>query len=160
MSDTAHPLESVAAEKPDTIGHLTPPSSVEDPDGLSPAERRFIDLSASGEFAMEEIAAKLSVSSRTLRRWKARPAVSSQIRARVAEGMALARAVLAAGASRAARELVGLAETAEPDHARIAACVAIVSNATKLTEVDDLAAEIAEIRATLSALPANRFPRR
>jgi hypothetical protein len=147
-------------QKADVSGRAPPPSPEEPDDGLSVADRRFIDMSASGEFSMEDMAAKLSVSSRTLRRWKARPAVASAIRARVAEGMALARAVLAAGASRAAVELVGLAETATPDHARIAACVAVVSNATKLTELEDLQTEIAAIRTTLAALPGTQSHRR
>jgi transposase-like protein len=145
MSDEKPDLRAVAAEKSDTLGQDAAPSPDDDTDGLSSVEMRFIDLSASAEFSMEEIAAKLGVTSRTLRRWKARPAVASQIRTRTAEAMSLARAVLAAGANRAARELVGLAETAEPDHARIAACVAVVSNAAKLGELQELSDRLAEL---------------
>jgi thioredoxin-like negative regulator of GroEL len=109
---------------------------------------------------MEDMAVELGVTSRTLRRWKLKPTVASAIRARTAEAMSLARAVLAAGASRAARELVDLAENAEPDSARVAACVAVVANATKLSEAESMQAEINEIRAQLASTPGAQNHRR
>jgi transposase-like protein len=155
MSNVENPpdLHVVPPEKPDTIGQAAS-TEPDESDGLSVLELKFVDLSASGA-AMEEMASKLGVTSRTLRRWKARPEVAAAIRARTNEAMALARATLASGANRAARELVDLAETAEPDHARIAACVAVVSNATKLTEFSDLQTDLAEIREQLAGLPGN-----
>jgi transposase-like protein len=143
-----------STEKADEIGPTTS-TEPDESDGLEPLQLRFIDLSASGT-GMEEAARELGVCSRTLRRWKLRPQVATAIRNRTAESMALARAVLTAGANRAARELVDLAETAEPDHARIAACVAVVSNATKLTEFSDLQTDLAEIRERLAAMPGNQ----
>jgi hypothetical protein len=139
----APPTPLALVQKADTSGQDAA-SEPDESDGLSPMEARFVDLSASGE-SMEDMATKLGVTSRTLRRWKARPVVASAIRARTSEAMALARAILAAGANRAARELVGLAETAEPDHARIAACVAVVSNAAKLGELQEISDRLGEL---------------
>jgi transposase-like protein len=121
-------------------------------------ELKFVDMSAScsGE-SMEDMAAKLGVTSRTLRRWKRRPEVATAIHCRTSEAMALARAVLSAGASRAARELVELAGTAEPDYARIAACKAIIENASKLGEVQDLSDRLAELEARLATQPGNQY---
>ena len=146
-------------EKADTIGPTTS-TEPDESDGLSPMELRFIDMAATGESSMEEMAVKLGASARSLRRWKARPEVASAIRARTNESMSLARAVLAAGASRAARELVDLAENAEPDSARVAACVAVVANATKLSEAESMQAEINEIRAQLASTPGAQNHRR
>lgn len=141
------PLHVVPPEKPDTIGQdaSTEPDEL---DGLSPMELRFVDMSASGQ-SMEDMAAELGVTSRTLRRWKARSEVASQIRARTSESMALARAVLSAGASRAARELVGLAENAEPDSARIAACRSVIEQAGQLGELQDISDKLADLEKRL-----------
>jgi transposase-like protein len=146
-------------EKADTIGPTTS-TEPDESDGLSVLELKFVELSATGASSMEDMAVELGVTSRTLRRWKLKPTVASAIRARTAEAMSLARAVLAAGASRAARELVDLAENAEPDSARVAACVAVVANATKLSEAESMQAEINEIRAQLASTPGAQNHRR
>jgi hypothetical protein len=146
-------------QKADTIGHAAPQSPDDDTDGLSVQERRFVTLSALGE-SMDVMAATLGVTSRTLRRWKLRPVVASAISDLTHESMAMAKSTLANAASRAARELVGLAESASPDASRVSAARAILEHAEKFVEVAELVEQVAEIRATLSALPANRFPRR
>jgi hypothetical protein len=55
---------------------------------------------------------------------------------------------------------VDLAENAEPDSARVAACVAVVANATKLSEAESMQAEINEIRAQLASTPGAQNHRR
>jgi phage shock protein A len=141
-----------STEKADTFGQAASPPS-EETDGLSPLELRFVDLSATGE-TMEVMASALGVCTRTLRRWKKRPEVASAIRERTSEAMALARATLAAAANRAARELDRLATSAEPDHARIAACKAVIENAAKFAQVEELQQRLTEIEARLAQQPA------
>ena len=142
MSDTEKPPQA------DNSGQAASPPP-EETDGLSPAEVRFVDMSASGE-PMETMATALGVCARTLRRWKKRPEVASAIRERTSEQMALARAILASSANRAARELDRLSTEAEPDHARISACKAVIENAVKFAEVEELAQRLAEIEARLA----------
>jgi hypothetical protein len=146
------------AKKPDTLGQAASSAPEDDADGLTVAELKFVDLSAKGD-AMESMAQELGVCSRTLRRWKRRPEVAAAIRDRTTEAMSLARAVLAAGANRAARELEELCVSATPDAARIAACKAVIENATKLAELEDLKAELAEIKTALASLPGNHSRR-
>ena len=154
MSDIEGPdLHAVAAEKPDTSGQAASPSP-EETDGLSPAEVRFVEMSASGE-SMETMATALGVCARTLRRWKKRPEVASAIRERTSEAMALARAILASAANRAARELDRLATEAEPDNARIAACRAVLEGAVKLVEIEELQARLAALEASLGNQPGS-----
>jgi hypothetical protein len=161
VADAEPPIQPVVPdEKSDSSGQ-TASTEPDESDGLSPLELRFVDLSASGA-AMEEMAGALGVCSRTLRRWKLKPQVATAIRDRTTESMALARATLASSANRAARELDRLCSEAEPDHARIAACKAVIENATKLSEIETLQAELAEIKTQLSSLPggkANTFRR-
>lgn len=137
------------AEKPDTGGQAAPSAPEDDTDGLSVAELKFVDLSASGE-PMESMAKALAVCTRTLRRWKRRPEVAAAIRDRTTEAMALARATLASAANRAARALDELVADATPDHARIAACRAVIENATKLGEVQEISDRLSELEARLA----------
>ncbi|MGB8297373.1 MAG: hypothetical protein WCG85_18250 [Polyangia bacterium] len=158
MSDStppAPPAPLALVQKADTSGQAAPPPP-EETDGLSPAEVRFVDLSASGE-PMEVMASALGVCTRTLRRWKKRPEVASAIRERTSESMALTRATLASAANRAARELDRLAGEAEPDTARIAACKAVIENAVKFAEVEELTQRLAEIEARLGQQPNRPF---
>jgi hypothetical protein len=154
MSDTAHPLEAVPPEKPDTSGQAASPSP-EETDGLSPMEQRFVDLSGTGT-GMEYMAGELGLSSRTLRRWKLKPEIATAIRLRTSELMSQTRATLASASSRAARELDRLATEAEPDAARISACRAVIENAAKFAEVEELQQQVAELRADLATLPTRR----
>jgi hypothetical protein len=135
-------------EKADTIGPTTSTEPDEN-DGLSVLELKFVDLSASGA-TMEEMALALGTCARTLRRWKQRPQVATAIRNRACESMALARATLASSANRAARALDELATDATPDHARIAACKAIIENATKLGELQEINDRLSELEAQLT----------
>jgi thioredoxin-like negative regulator of GroEL len=149
------PPEKPPAKKADTIGQEAS-AELDESDGLSPMELRFIDMAATGESSMEEMAVKLGASARSLRRWKARPEVASAIRARTNESMSLARAVLAAGASRAARQLVDLAENAEPDSARIAACMGVIAQATASTTIEEIEAGLAKVEAWKAGKLGNR----
>jgi transposase-like protein len=142
------PPEKPPAQKADTIGQDAS-AEPDELDGLEPLQLRFIDLSASGT-GMEEAARELGVCSRTLRRWKLRPQVASAIRNRTAESMALTRATLAASSNRAARALDELATDATPDHARISACKAIIENAAKLGELQEINDRLSELEAQLA----------
>jgi hypothetical protein len=140
-----------AATKPATGGQET--------DVLSPQEIKFVTLSASGE-SMDSMAGALGLCTRTLRRWKRRPEVASAIAELTHEAMALAKSTLANAANRAARELVGLAESASPDASRVSAARAILEHAEKFVELEELRAEVAELKSRLpAALPSTRFHR-
>ena len=155
MSDPEPPTPPAPlplVQKPDTSGQAAASDRDEETDGLSVAEVRFADLSASGE-PMEAMATALGVCVRTLRRWKKRPEVAAAIRDRTSEAMALARATLASSASRAARELDRLATEAEPDNARIAACRAVIENAAKFAEMEELTQRLSELEARLADQP-------
>ena len=149
MKDGENPpdLHVVPPEKADTIGQAAA-TEPDETDGLSVQELRFVDMSASGS-PMEEMAAALGVCSRTLRRWKLKPLVATAIRDRTTESMALARATLASAANRAARELDRLCSEAEPDAARIAACKAVIENATKLGELQEISDRLGELETRL-----------
>jgi hypothetical protein len=98
---------------------------------------------------MDEAATATGKSTRTLRRWKGQPEIAAAIRERTSEQMALARATLASAANRAARVLDALCSSATPDHARIAACKAVIENATKLGELQEIESRLAELEARL-----------
>jgi transposase-like protein len=149
------PPEKPPAKKADTIGQEAS-TEPDESDGLSVLELKFVELSATGASSMEDMAVELGVTSRTLRRWKLKPTVASAIRARTAEAMSLARAVLAAGASRAARQLVDLAENAEPDSARIAACMGVIAQATASTTIEEIEAGLAKVEAWKAGKLGNR----
>jgi Spy/CpxP family protein refolding chaperone len=131
------------------------PDGDADAETLSPLELQFIDLVVGGA-AMDEAATALGKSPRTLRRWKRQPKIAEAIRERATELMALARATLASAANRAARELDKLASSAKPDAARIAACRAVLENATKFGELEALEARLAELEARLNEQPSGR----
>ena len=121
----------------------------EGPDGLSPAEYRFAEILSAGG-TMKVAAAALGKSERTLRRWRQRPAVRAELRERVAEGLARAKLVLAAGTADAAAALVAMAANAEkPDSARIAAARGVLENAVRLGEMTDLDERLSDLEARL-----------
>ena len=128
-------------------------------DALSVAELRFVDMMAAGE-NLEAIAKVLKVTSRTLRRWRKRPEVAAAIRNRLTENVSVARAILSAGAAKAAGGLVAQASGEEPAmSARVSACLGVLGTTLKLTEIEDLQAELAAIREQLAALPGGKFRR-
>jgi hypothetical protein len=150
MADDERPPTLLAPPKPDTTGQAASATS-EETDGLSPMEQRFVDMSASGDLSMEDMASKLGVCSRTLRRWKARPEVATAIRLRTSEQMSQARAVLAAGSARAARSLVELSDGATiGDAPKVSASRAVLETTMKLVEVEELAERLDELEARLA----------
>jgi hypothetical protein len=146
MADTDPPgLRVVPPEKEDTSGQAAS-GTPDESDGLFPMERRFVTLSASGE-SMDAMAATLGLCTRTLRRWKRRPEVASAIAELTHESMALAKSTLANAANRAARELVGLAESASPDASRVSAARAILEHAEKFVELAEISDRLTELEA-------------
>ena len=120
-----------------------------DEDGLTPLQVRFVELLASGQ-TMRGAATELERSERTLRRWKAEPEVRAAIRERLSENLARARAILSAGAGEAASALVGMADGSKAaDAPRVSAARAVIENATKLGEIEDLTARLSELEARL-----------
>lgn len=126
-------------------------------EGLTPEQTRFVEAIAEGQ-SVADAAKAADRSPRTGRRWKVEPAVAAAIRDRLTEAMAQARAVLAAGASRAARALVSMAGGESPaESARVSACRAVTEGATKLIEIEELQARLADLEARLGE-QLNRFP--
>ena len=146
----------------DAGGHAAEPA--DDDDGsdepLSASELRFADMVASGD-SLESAAKVLKVTSRTLRRWRKRPAVVDAIRNRVTENLAQTRAILAAGSSRAGRALVAMADGSEPaESPRVSAARAVVEGASRLVEIEELASRLAELELRLGQQPGGAGLRR
>jgi hypothetical protein len=150
------PAPLALVQKADTSGQDAASEPDEETDGLSPMEQRFVDMSGTGT-GMEDMAGELGLSSRTLRRWKLKPEIATAIRLRTSELMSQTRATLASASSRAARELSKLAESAEPDTARVSACRAVIANAAKFAEVEEIQQRLAELEARLAQQQPNRF---
>jgi hypothetical protein len=123
-----------------------------DPDGLTVQEIAFVDALAGGG-SLQDGATAAGISYRTAKRWHHKDHVAAAIRTRVSENFSQARAVLAAGASRAARQLDTLALSAEPDAARVSACKAVIENAVKLGELQEIEARLAELEARQGRQP-------
>jgi transposase-like protein len=138
-------LSEVSPEKADTSGQDAS-ATPDDVDVLSAQELRFVTLSASGE-SMDAMAVTLGVCSRTLRRWKRRPEVASAIAELTRESMATAKSTLANAANKAARELVGLSESATPDASRVSAARAILEHAEKFVEIAEISDRLTELEA-------------
>jgi hypothetical protein len=123
-------------------------------DGLNPREILFVDALALGH-TLGDAATAASISTRSGRRWKAKPAIAESIRTRMIENVAVGRAILAAGMSKAATGLVAMASgEAIPDSARVSACRAVVEGAVKLVEIDELVARLAQLEARLAEQPS------
>ena len=153
-------------EKPPDL-HVVPVSpdgpacdeSADDPEGLTVPETAFVDALAAGG-SLQDGATAAGISYRSAKRWHHKDHIAAAIRTRVSENFSQARAVLAAGASRAARQLTTLADTAAPDAARIAACKAVIENASKLGELQDIETLLAELEAQRGRGPAQTGFRR
>jgi hypothetical protein len=123
----------------------------EDPEGLSAKEEAFVDAVAAG-LSLKDGATTAGIGYRTAKRWHKRPEIAAAVRVRVSEGLAQARAVLASGASRAARSLVDMSDGKRPGYApRVSAARAVVESASRLCEVQDLEARLAELETRLQA---------
>ena len=123
-------------------------------------EAAFVATLAEGG-TVAEAAAAAKVSERSGYRWKSRPEIAAAVRAVISEHLATAGAVLAAGASRAARSLVDMSDgAAEAEAPKVSAARAVVETATKLGELREIEARLAEIEARLPTAPTGRFPTR
>lgn len=120
-----------------------------DPDGLHARELAFVDVIASGA-SLKDGATTAGIGYRTAKRWHKRPEIVAAIRARVSENLAMARAVLASGASRAARSLVDMSDgTRTADAPTVSAARAVVESASRLCEIQELEARLTELEARL-----------
>jgi hypothetical protein len=72
------------------------------------------------------------------------------VRARLNDALGTTRAILAQGSALAARRLTELAETASPDSAQVAACRTVIEESSKLGEIEELSARLAELETRLS----------
>ncbi|MBN2574929.1 MAG: hypothetical protein JXP73_10230 [Deltaproteobacteria bacterium] len=115
-----------------------------DPEGLSVHEVAFVDALAAGG-SLTDGAKAAGISYRSAKRWHRKPEIARAIRARTDANMSQARATLASGAARAARQLAKLAESARPDAARIAACRTVIGQAAELGVIEELSARLAEL---------------
>jgi phage terminase small subunit len=119
-------------------------------EGLNPREILFVDALALGH-TLGDAAIAASISARSGRRWKAKPEIAAAIRVRMTENIAVGRAILAAGMSKAATGLVAMASgEAVADSARVSACRAVVENATKLVEIDEMTARLEQLEAQIA----------
>jgi nitrous oxidase accessory protein NosD len=119
-------------------------------EGLDPREILFVDALALGH-TLGDAATAASISARSGRRWKAKPAIAEAIRARMTENIAVGRAILAAGMSKAATGLVAMASgEAVADSARVSACRAVMEASIKLVELDELVARLEQLEGQLA----------
>ena len=126
---------------------------------LSVREIRFCDLLATGETSCQASKA-VGVTDRTGRRWRLRPEIQAAVRSRLNDSVGAARSIMACGAARAATGLVAMADGSEPaESPRVSAARAVVEGATRLVEIEEIEARLAELEARLANQPgnANRF---
>lgn len=132
--------------------HLGPvlDDDAEDIEGLEPRETAFVDCIAAGG-NLHDGAAAAAIGYRTSKRWNKRPEIVAAIRARVSASLAQARSVLAAGSARAARSLVDMSDgKRQALGPKVSAARAVIETSTKLSELEDLTARLAELEARIS----------
>jgi hypothetical protein len=118
--------------------------------GLSAREVMFCDALAAGT-PPAEAARAVGIAERSGRRWRQKPRIQAAVRARLNDAVAVCRSVLAQGSATAARALVDMATgTEEPDSARVSAARAVVENTMRLTDLEQIEAQIAELKAALA----------
>ena len=128
----------------------------EDPEGLSPQEMAFVDAIAGGG-SLQDGATAAGISYRSAKRWHRKEQIIAAVRARISASLAQARAVLAAGAGRAARSLVALSDGASVgDAPKISASLAVLNSAAKFGELQDLEDRLAELEQRLREQPSGR----
>jgi hypothetical protein len=128
---------------------------------LSDREIMFCEALGAGA-SVADAATVVGISPRSARRWRKKPALAELLKARLAENVGMARAVLAAGASKAAIGLVDMASGAAPaEAARCSACRGVLESAFKLVDFEEFASRLAAIEAQQSAQSAEpgRFHR-
>jgi hypothetical protein len=126
-------------------------------EGLNPREVLFVDALALGR-TLGDAAMAASISARSGRRWKSKPAIAEAIRARMTENIAVGRAILAAGMAKAATALVAMAGgEAVADAPRVSAARAVVEGASKLVAIDEMVARLAQLEAQVAAHEETRL---
>jgi len=142
---------------PDGLG--TPPGMVPDdedtftPEPLNAREILLVDAIAAGD-SLADSATAAGISYRTARRWRLKPHVAEQVRARVSENLAQTRAILSAGSSRAARGLVAMAAGDAPaEAARCSSALGVLNSALKLAELEDVIERLTKLEEQLANQP-------
>ena len=119
--------------------------------GLSAREVKFSDLLALGT-PPAEAARQVGIAERSGRRWRQKTRIQAAIRSRLNDSVAVCRSVLAQGSATAARALVDMATgEVEAEAARVSAARAVVENTMRLTDLEQIEAQIAELKSTLAA---------
>ncbi len=132
-----------------------PNETEEAPEELSARETRFSDELASGT-SLADAASAVGISPRSARRWRKKPEIAEAVRARLSENVSMARAILSAGASKAAIGLVDMASgTAPAESARVSAARGVLESTMKLTELEDVIERLAALEAQLANHPGN-----
>jgi hypothetical protein len=140
VGDVVAGFGRAANVRPDGDGALT----------LTPRELRFVAALAEGA-TVGEAANAARVSERTGFRWKGRPEVAEAVRICQVAAIAQARGVISAGAARAGRALVAIADGAKATTQQVTAARAVVEGAERVAEVIDTAKRIEDIEARLKA---------
>ena len=119
-------------------------------EALSPREIRFADELAAGR-SLADAASSVGISPRSARRWRKKPEIAEAVRARLAESISMARAILSAGASKAALGLVDMSSgDAEPNSARVSAARGVLESAMKFAELEDVVERLTKLEAQLN----------
>lgn len=125
----------------------------ESPEALNAVELRFVELIAAG-VSYEDAGGQIGKSPRTCRRWAKRPEIKAAVRARALEQVTGARAILAAGMSRAARSLVDMSDGArEALGPKVAAARAVLDCAAAMVSLGDVLNRLEELEALVAARP-------
>ena len=132
------------------------PAEEDEPaDTLSVRQTRFVDELASGS-SLADAATAVGISSRSARRWRKKSEIAEAVRARLSENVSMARAILSAGASKAASGLVDMASGKAPaESARVSAARGVLESTMKLTELEDVVERLAKLEEQLASLPGN-----
>jgi hypothetical protein len=122
----------------------------EQDDGLDPRETAFVTALLDG-CSVEEAGKVVGIAPRSARRWRHRPAVVTALREASRASVAQATAVLAAGATKAATALIGIANgTIKAGAPRVQAARACLEFASKGTDLQEIEEQIRELKAQLS----------
>jgi hypothetical protein len=103
------------------------------------------------ERTLNAAATKAGISARTLRRWLSNPAFAAAVREARRHALAATSTALVAATTTATDALVTIAEDKEAPHAaRVQAARALLDHARGFVEVDDFAAELADMKKTMT----------
>ena len=163
MADTEKPPSPPATPTPDLVlvpavaeDGQVPVDDEADGEKLSARETRFADALASGS-SLGDAAKAVGLSPRSARRWRKKSEIAEAVRTRLAENVSMARAILSAGASKAAIGLVEMSSgEAKPDSARVSAARSVLEATMKLGELEDVIERLAKLEEQLANQPGRR----